>query len=406
MRVLWCCNVVLPQIAEATGISDVGHSAGWIEGFLHGIKNQKDIKLGIICPHQKRTSGAFEGIKFWTGPLDVYRSAIEDFNPDILHVFGTENEEAKDVIRLFNRPDRTVINIQGMLRLYGEVYTDGLPLNLQRKKRLFESLVKNSIIDQKQNLLKRSVAEKDSLTHVKHVIGRTDIDKMFAMTANPNVNYHFCNEILRKEFYDSPKWDISKIKRHSIMMRNTGNPIKGLYHVMLALPSILKRYPDAHLYVVGSSYTIPKNIKHKFTEGSYNRLLRKTAEKYQLEKHITPLGALDADEMRQLYLQSHVVVSASVIENESNVVSEAKILGVPVVASYVGGLMNRLTHSYDGFLYPFNMPEMIAHYVTTIFEDDNLSVNISANSIESQTKINDPDTNILQLIKIYREILT
>lgn len=65
--------------------------------------------------------------------------------------------------------------------------------------------------------------------------------------------------------------------------------------------------------------------------------------------HIEFMNSLDSGQMKERYLRSHAVVSASNIENESNVVSEAKILGVPVVASFVGGLPNRIKHGYDGF---------------------------------------------------------
>lgn len=53
--------------------------------------------------------------------------------------------------------------------------------------------------------------------------------------------------------------------------------------------------------------------------------------------------------MKERYLKSHAVISASNIENESNVVSEAKILGVPVVASFVGGLPNRINTDMMAF---------------------------------------------------------
>ena len=171
-----------------------------------------------------------------------------------------------------------------------------------------------------------------------------------------------------------------------------------------AMPDILKRFPDAHLYILGASYTEPQNMKQRFTEGSYNRLLRKTAEKFGLAKHITATGTLNAEQVAELYLKAHVVVSASVIENESNVVSEAKLLGVPVVASFVGGLPNRIIHGVDGYLYPFNVPKMIAYYVAELFGNDSRAIEISKRAKETQSAINDADRNIKTLMDIYEEI--
>ena len=405
MKVLWCCNVILPEIADAAGISEMAHSAGWIEGFLHGIKAQKDVELGIICPGNKETHGAFDGIEYWICGSESYKSILDAFSPDIVHVFGTENEESNKLVSLFNNKSRTVINIQGMAGLCADVYIDGLPITLQRKQRFFEKIIGNGILNQRDNLQLRGNKEAETFSIAGHVIGRTDIDRMFALDLNPNIQYHCCNEILRANFYSAPKWDISQIKRHSIVIRNTGNPIKGLYQMFCAMPDILKRFPDAHLYVLGNTYKVPRNWRQRVTEGSYNKLLRQTAEKFGLTKCITATGSLNAQQVEELYLQSHVVVSASVIENESNVVSEAKLLGVPVVSSFVGGLPNRITHGEDGCLYPFNMPKMMAYYITELFSDDNRAIGISKKAIASQSIINDAERNIETLVKIYKEIV-
>ena len=404
MRVLWYCNVILPEVADAAGISDKAHSAGWVEGFLLGLRKQPDVTLGIICPWTEYREGEHDGFQYWLCSSEQYEKVLDQFKPDILHVFGTENEESNKLVTLFNNPRRTVVNIQGMATLYADVYTDNLPAKLQLRQRIFESFLRNGILDQRDKLRSRGEAESDTIKKVCHVIGRTDIDRMFAQNLNPDIQYHHCNEILRDNFYKGKQWNIENIQRHSIVIRNTSNPIKGFYQVIRAMPFILQKFPDAHLYVVGNSYASPKNLKQKFTEGSYNRLVRKTVQRLGLADHITALGTLDAEQMEQLYLRAHVVVSASIIENESNVVSEAKILGVPVVASYVGGLPNRIIHKYDGYLYPFNMPAMMAYYVSELFGDDNVAEQISKNAMKTQAEINDPSCNIATLVEIYKKI--
>lgn len=37
---------------------------------------------------------------------------------------------------------------------------------------------------------------------VKHVIGRTDWVRACIEAINPDIQYHFCNEILRDRFYE------------------------------------------------------------------------------------------------------------------------------------------------------------------------------------------------------------
>lgn len=154
---------------------------------------------------------------------------------------------------------------------------------------------------------------------------------MMAITPKPTIRYFYCNEILRDVFYYGRRWDLNMVETHSLFFRNTGNPIKGLPGMLRALSILVKRYPDIKLYIVGTAIYKPSNMKQRFVEGTYNRECREIMDKNDLWKHIEFLQSLNSKQMKERYLKSHAVISASNIENESNVVSEAKILGVPVV---------------------------------------------------------------------------
>ena len=65
MKILWCCNVVLPEIADAAGVSDKVHSIGWVEGYLEGLKRIDEVKLGIICPHSSELAGSVDNVRYW-----------------------------------------------------------------------------------------------------------------------------------------------------------------------------------------------------------------------------------------------------------------------------------------------------------------------------------------------------
>jgi len=134
-------------------------------------------------------------------------------------------------------------------------------------------------------------------------------------------------------------------------------------------------------------------------------ILKKLIYKYNLNKNVTFLGILDEKQMCNRLLNSHVFVSSSTIENESNSISEAKIMGVPVVASYVGGVPSRIQHSNDGFLYQHDAPYMLAHYVCEIFQNDEIAVKLSKNASVSAEKTNGIKINGDEMLSIYSKIL-
>ena len=93
-------------------------------------------------------------------------------------------------------------------------------------------------------------------------------------------------------------------------------------------------------------------------------------KEYGLEQHIRYLGTLNEQDMCRQYLKANVFVSASSIENSSNSLSEAMILGVPCIASDAGGTISLFQHEHDGFLYQADAPYLLAYYIDRIFSDD------------------------------------
>ena len=82
------------------------------------------------------------------------------------------------------------------------------------------------------------------------------------------------------------------------------------------------------------------------------------------------------------------------------------ILGVPCVASYVGGIPDMLKDKDEGFLYQHDAPYMLAHYVCTIFENEDLALKFSKNAREHALMTHDRKENTRRLIEIYSEIVS
>ena len=101
---------------------------------------------------------------------------------------------------------------------------------------------------------------------------------------------------------------------------------------------------------------------------SYGKYLKELMEKHGIQDKVIYLGNLNAEEMKEQFLKCNVFVSCSTMENSPNSVGEAMLLGVPVVASDVGGVSNLLTDMEEGILYEATNMKALCNAVLKIFD--------------------------------------
>ena len=81
------------------------------------------------------------------------------------------------------------------------------------------------------------------------------------------------------------------------------------------------------------------------------------------------------------------------------------MLGVPVVASNVGGTDSIVNDGVDGLLYPLTEPYIMAEEIMEIFSDFSFARNLSKNAIIQGDKLHNREKNISELLLIYKEIM-
>lgn len=419
MRVLWITNMmVVPSACESDKFR-----GGWMVGALDYLIQKNEYEISIAYPNGTDMVNRSK-VKYYSFNYDMNRakcnhmlieqlqSIIYKVNPDIIHIWGTEylhSYAAVSAAEKLGMVDKTIINIQGLVSVCAQHYAPNIEYKYKVSRTIIDFVFKGSINQQVTIFKKRGYWEKETIKKAKHVIGRTEWDRACTRQISQDINYHFCNEILRDVFYDGSLWNSNDCKKHSIFISQATYPIKGLHYILKALIIILREYPDTVLYIAGENI-FQKKCRVRFIDSymlmnTYERYLYNIVKKNNLMEHITFLGALSAEKMKEQYLQANVFVSASTIENESNSISEAKILGVPVVSSFVGGVTDRIMHKVDGFVYPMDEPYMLAHYVMKIFSDDELASKVSVKAHESAVVTLSKEINGKALIEIYRTVM-
>lgn len=385
MNILWITNIVFPEAERLlTGSGDLKATGGWMLGASDALlKSNDDVFLTVATVSikvKKLTLLHGERITYYLLPYgkgnckrnpeyEQYWKIIRDgVKPDIVHIHGTEYSHGLAYVKACGA-ENVVVSIQGMMSTYYYYYYGLTKCQILRNLTLFD-IIKGTAIKGQREFKRRSSYEIELLQKVNHVIGRTSWDYAHTWSINPNVKYHFCNEILREEFYDGSLWNIEVCDKHTIFLSQASYPIKGLHQMLKAMPLILRQFPDAKIRIAGGNILACGTIMERIRYTGYGRIITSLIKKYNLEDQVEFIGNLNAEGMKREYLKCNVFVCPSTIENSPNSLGEAQILGVPVVASYVGGIPDMMKGD-EIHLYRFEEVEMLAERICTVFEGKN-----------------------------------
>jgi len=420
MKVLWLCNVLLPKVANHIG-EKINPNGGWMVGLSDSLITNDDIELTVVFPlssSESIISGEIDSIKYFGFPqrkastkydtkTEIYLSNIvSKAKPDIIHIWGTEYPHTlamMNVCESMGITDKVLISIQGLCSIISKHYLSGLPYSVVTSYTLRDIIRHENISKQQKNFKIRGKFEVEALKKAKHVDGRTTWDKACVMQVNPDIKYYYCPRMIRRSFYEH-QWNIQNCERYSIFISQANYPIKGFHFMLEAMPTILNRFPSTKLYVAGNNIASTDTLKTRIKQSSYGMYLKQLINKYHLENKVFFTGSLDEEKMCDRFLKSHVFVLASTIENSPNSLGEAMLLGVPSIASDVGGVKDMMIHEVDGFVYQHDAPYMLAYYVCEIFENSNLAMKFSTNSHNHAMQTHDRKKNVETMLSIYNDI--
>lgn len=418
MRILWISNIVFPEAQSLlSGNKDFAASGGWMLGAANALLNHASIELTVAAPSiavKEVTELKGERIRYFLFPLgkgnikknDEYRKYWRTIQclvqPEIVHIHGTEFSHGLAYVDECGA-DNVVVSIQGLTSEIAKYYSLGLS-RLQILKNLsVGDLFRGSVLRDVRRYKKRGKTEVELIKKVHHIIGRTNFDRSHTWALNPEAQYYFCNEILRDNFYMA-RWEYETCRPHSIFLSQANNPLKGLHFLLRALVIVKERYPDVKLLIAGRDITSRKlSLRGLYSYSGYGKLIKRFIWNNSLQQTVSFMGPLSAEQMKDALLCSNVFVCSSSIENSSNSLAEAQMLGVPCVASFVGGIPDLVPNKECGRLYRCDDVVGLAYQICDLFET---SVGFD-NSImrDIALKRHNRLDNTESLISIYQQLI-
>lgn len=417
MRVLWISNIIFPELCDRLGMSTpvVG---GWMQPAAEALLEREDaLDLAVVSFYQGDSLQVFHDtrIRYYLVPEKTSKSLLydarvehflklvnDDFKPNLVHIHGTEYGHSLAQIRACGS-ENTVVSIQGLVHYCKYYYFGGISERELIKCRTFRDIVRrDSLFNQRNRMAKRGLLEVELLKSVRHVIGRTSWDKACVWALNPNANYHSCNETLRDGFYNK-QWQHDNCRPHTIFLSQGHYPLKGVHQLIKSLPLILREYPDTEVYVSGHNLFSGLPFWRK---NGYANFVQKLLVQLGVTEKVHFLGQLSEEQMIAEYMNAHVFVCPSAIENSPNSVGEAQLLGTPVVASYVGGTMDMVKDNETGFLYRFEEISLLAQRVCELFANRDLCNRLSEQARIAARQRHCKEINAATLLGIYDKIVS
>lgn len=166
-------------------------------------------------------------------------------------------------------------------------------------------------------------------------------------------------------------------------------PVKGNQYFIASLPHIIKIFPALKIFIVGDG-----------------------KEKAKLECYVKELGLLEnvifmglSKDIRGILSTFDIFVLSSLNEGMGRCLLEAQALGVPVVATKVGGTPDIVRDGVTGILVPPRNPEALAEAIIKLLKDKFLRENMSKESKGWVDKKFSVEAMVEKISDLYRELI-
>ena len=164
-----------------------------------------------------------------------------------------------------------------------------------------------------------------------------------------------------------------------------------------------------HQYLIEALYLLnTKFNRQDFTvtilgDGALRTDLSQLANRYHLSDRIQMPGF--CDDIFSMLSTAHLFVLPSLHESSPNALIEAMGVGLPCVASSVGGVLDLIDHQENGLLIPPRASGALAEAINDILTNPELAAYLGQNARRRIEEMFDNDRSIQQLQAVYQDCL-
>lgn len=416
MRVLWICS------SPALGASLLGSAnslvGGWVAELEGALRRHGGVELAVAFPWDQADVDRLENGNHAYLPFPSYprgsrlrrlladlscrlepegevehlERVVELSRPDLVHVWGTEAFYGL-IAEHCGLP--VLIELQGLRNPCVEAYCSGLSrLDLLRygsRKRLLNG---RSLLHTYYRYRRSAARERRILARARYVSGRTDWDRMVAAVLAPGARYFHSDRVLRPPFYPAEWRPRSPAGGLRLVSTLRGNAYRGIETVARCAALLGERLGGLRWTLVGV----------RRGEEVHRLVERKLGLRFE-RLGIELAGRQPADEVVRQLLAADAFVLPSRIENSPNSLCEAMLIGMPVVATRVGGIPSLVADGEEGLLVPPGDPWALAGAALRLVAEPDLGERLGAAARRRALRRHDPEAVAATVVGIYRQVV-
>lgn len=408
MRILWFSPTPLLYCSH----SNSHNGGGWIASLESIVREVEEVELGVAFMHagasfnDKRDGVSYYSItpqkksladkllrKSSKSCVTKYLKIVDDFKPDLIQIFGSENDFGS-ICAHTNIP--VVIHMQGCLPAYhNALFPVGMNSSdfflrggLRLQRRLMGILSEGTF-------RRRAEREIKTIQSCRYFMGRTHWDRALVRLFNPTAEYFHCDEALRDSFVNCTKsWSVENLSDGKLKIISViSNPWYKGVDLILKTAKLLRQFTD-----IDFEWRVYGVSDIRFFENKYGI---KAAD-----VEVKVCGSVSSEKLVEALVGSSVYVHPSYIDNSPNSICEAQILGLPILATNVGGVSSIVDDGKTGFLFPANDPYTLADLIKRLTVDSSLAQRLGSAAKDRALHRHNPEMIKSSLMAIYKKVIT
>lgn len=407
MRILWFSNKVF-------SVKDTGGTGTWLDVMANSLVATGQVELcniamGSVKAPTRQDAGPIHqwivpAAAVGRGGLPPSRivagiiKVVNDVAPDLVHVWGAEEYwgllTARGLIQ-----SRALLEIQGLKEPYSRVFAGGLTEREQRACIGIKEIIKRrSIASGRRAFEKWSRFEREIIAGYGFITTQTDWVKAWVRFSNGSARIFHTELILREAFYNAKPW---YLQNAPVIFCSAAYPVpyKGIHDAVRALALLKRNFPIVRLRIAGALKS--RGIRQE----GYITWVNRLADALHVAEQIDWLGPLSSTEIVAELQNCSVMLIPTYIENCCTAMQEAMMVGTPIVASCVGGLLSVARDEDSALFFSPGDEVMCAYQVERLLTDQGLAERLSDKARAVALIRNDPKMIIANQLEIYRQVI-